>query len=204
MIIYGASGHAKVIVDIIKSMDSYSVDFVLDDDPEVKELVGFEVKHQLTDEMKDQKLVLAIGNNQTRYKLASKLQQSYCSALIHKSAVISEDIDIREGSVVMANAVINSSTVIGKHCIINSGAIVEHDVKLEDFVHISPNATVTGNVVIGEGSQIGAGATVIPGVQIGKWVTVGAGAIVIEDIPDFAVVVGNPAKIIKFNRIENE
>ncbi|MCG9970412.1 acetyltransferase [Christiangramia crocea] len=204
MIIYGASGHAKVIIDIIKLMDGHSIDFVLDDDPKVKNLLGFEVKHQLTDDMKDEKLVLAIGNNLIRHKLANKLQQGYCSALIHASAVISENVNINEGSVVMANAVINSSTVIGKHCIINSGAIVEHDVKMEDFVHISPGSTVTGNVNIGKGTQIGAGATIIPGLQIGKWVTVGAGAVVLEDIPDFAVVVGNPAKIIKFNRIEDE
>ena len=81
---------------------------------------------------------------------------------------------------------------------------MEHDVQIEDFVHISPGSVITGGIKIGEGTQVGAGATVIPGITIGKWVTIGAGAVVINDIPDFAVVVGNPAKIIKFNKTNNE
>ncbi len=70
---------------------------------------------------------------------------------------------------------------------------------LEDFVHISPNVAIAGGVKIGEGTHIGIGACIIPGITIGKWVTVGAGAIIIKDVPDFAVVVGNPAKIIKYS-----
>ena len=205
MIIYGASGHAKVVIDILNSLKSHSLDFIIDDNPEIKELLGYKVAHELTDEMmKGQKTVLAIGNNRIRFKLANKLKQVYCSALIHSSAIISDSISIEEGTVVMASAVINADTSIGKHCIINSGAVIEHDVNLEDFVHISPGATITGNVSVGEGTQIGAGATVIPGVKIGKWATIGAGAVIIENIPDFAVVVGNPGKIIKYNSVENE
>lgn len=204
MIIYGASGHAKVVIDILNSLKSHSLDFIIDDNPEIKELLGYTVEHELTDEMNGQKTVLAIGNNRIRFKLAQKLSQGYCSALIHSSAIISDTISIEEGTVVMANSVINSDTRIGKHCIINSGAVIEHDVHLEDFVHISPGATITGNVSVGEGTQIGAGATVIPGVKIGKWATIGAGAVIIENIPDYAVVVGNPGKIIKYNNVENE
>ena len=70
--------------------------------------------------------------------------------------------------------------------------------QLEDFVHIAPNTVITGNVNIGEGTQVGTGAAVIPGVKIGKWASIGAGAVIIEDVPDFAVVVGNPGKIIKY------
>lgn len=97
----------------------------------------------------------------------------------------------------MANVSINPSASIGNHCIINTGSIVEHDCVLSDFVHISPKAALAGNVFVGEGTQIGIGAAVIQGIKIGKWVTVGAGAVIIKDIPDYAVVVGNPGKIIK-------
>ena len=58
-------------------------------------------------------------------------------------------------------------------------------------------------VFVGEGTHIGINATVIQGIKIGKWATIGAGSVVIKDIPDYAVVVGNPGKIIKYN-IENE
>jgi acetyltransferase EpsM len=56
-------------------------------------------------------------------------------------------------------------------------------------------------VKVGEGTHIGIGSSVIQGITIGKWVTIGAGAVIIRDIPDFAVVVGNPGKIIKYNEI---
>jgi acetyltransferase EpsM len=51
---------------------------------------------------------------------------------------------------------------------------------------------------VGEGTQVGTGASIIPGVKIGKWASIGAGAVIVEDVPDFAVVVGNPGKIIKY------
>jgi len=204
MLIYGASGHAKVIIDVIKSKHQESIDFIVDDDRTINELLGFEVKHQLIDAMQEQKSVIAIGNNLTRKKVAKKIKNSFCDALIHKSAVLSEKVEIGKGTVVMPNVVINSSTKIGAHCIINTSSVVEHDVIIDNYVHISPGATVTGNVYIGEGTQIGAGASIIPGIKIGKWVTVGAGAIIINDIPDFSVVVGNPGRIIKYNKIDDE
>ncbi len=204
MIIFGASGHAKVIIDIVKSIGKKSIDFVLDDDRSINKIQGFEVKHDFDESMVSQDLVIAVGNNMTRKKIACKISNPFSEALKHKSAVVSENVLINEGSVVMPNAAINSSVVIGKHCIINSGAIIEHDTQIEDFVHISPGSTITGNVKIGEGTQVGAGATIIPGVSVGRWVTIGAGAVIINDIPDFAVVVGNPGRIIKFNKLDNE
>ena len=204
MIIYGASGHAKVIIDIIRSKNKESINFIFDDDRSINELLGYNVYHEWNNEISDQKIVIAIGNNFIRKKVSKKISNSFCEYQAHNSAVISEKVEIGIGTVVMANAVINSTVKIGSHCIINTGAVVEHDVNIEDYVHISPSSTVTGNVKIGEGTQIGAGATIIPGVKIGKWVTVGAGAVIINDIPDFSVVVGNPGKIIKFNKIEDE
>lgn len=204
MIIYGASGHAKVIIDVITSQNRESIDFILDDDKSISQLLDFKVNHDWTDEMRNYKAVIAIGNNMTRKKVAQKIQTSFCEALVHKSAVLSENVEIGKGTVVMPNVVINSSTQIGSHCIINTGAIVEHDVIIDNYVHISPASTITGNVEIGEGTQVGAGANIIPGVKIGKWVTIGAGAVIINDIPDFSVVIGNPGKVIKFNKLEDE
>ncbi|MFC0184902.1 DapH/DapD/GlmU-related protein [Pseudarcicella hirudinis] len=72
---------------------------------------------------------------------------------------------------------------------------------MEDFVHISPNACICGGVSIGEGTHIGAGAIVIQGISIGRWATIGAGAVIVKNVPDYAVVVGNPGKIIKYNKL---
>ena len=204
MIIYGASGHGKVIIDIVNSMNGQAIDFIIDDDPSIINIKGLNVLHSLTDEMTGKELIVAVGNNRIRKKIVEKVSNPFIKAIIHPSAIISEDIKVGKGTVVMPNATINSSSIIGDHCIINTAATIEHDANFSDFVHISPGATITGNVNIGEGTQIGAGATVIPGVSIGKWVTVGAGAVIINDIPDYAVVVGSPGRIIKYNNVENE
>lgn len=197
MNIYGASGHGKVVFDILRSRN-IQIDSVFDDNPNVEEFLDFKVIHKPNEDQLKNPTVLAIGNNAIRKQIAHKFSGVISEAISHSSAIISENIKMAAGTVVMPGAIINSGTSIGKHCIINSGAVVEHDVRLGDFVHIAPNAVLTGNVSVSEGTQVGTGASVIPGVKIGKWASIGAGAVIIEDIPDFAVVVGNPGKIIKY------
>lgn len=196
MNIYGASGHAKVIIDIAKSQ-SLEIGHILDDDLNVKQLGENVVIHQLTEEIKEEGTIISIGNNQIRKEIANKFLGRIHDAVVHTSAVISPTARLNKGTVVMANAVINASAEIGEHCIINSGAVIEHDCKLGNFVHISPKAALAGDVKVGEGTHVGIGAMVIPGINIGKWVTVGAGAVILKDIPDNVVVVGNPGRIIK-------
>ena len=203
MIIYGASGHSKVIIDIVESMAEETIDLIIDDNPNIQEVLGYTVKHD-SKYHQNQIVVIAIGNNQIRKKVADRYDFRYSKALIHKNASVNKDVNLGEGTVVMAGAVINPSAIVGDNCIINTNAVVEHDVKISDFVHISPGVVITGNVEIGEGTHVGAGASVIPGVKIGNWVTIGAGTVILQDIPDFAVVVGNPGKIIKYNNFENE
>jgi sugar O-acyltransferase (sialic acid O-acetyltransferase NeuD family) len=195
VILYGASGHCKVIMDILKS-SSVSIKKIIDDNVQLESILGLPIEHSSNYcfETHD-KVILSIGNNKVREKLSS-LKVDFITA-IHKQAIVSSTSIIDKGTVVMAGAIINTNTRIGKHCIINSGSVVEHDCNIEDFVHISPNVSLAGNVAVGLGSQIGIGATVIQGITIGKWVIVGAGAVIIKDIPDFSVVVGNPGKVIK-------
>jgi len=203
MNIYGASGHAKVIMDIAKSCE-LQIDAIFDDDLQLTEVSGYKVIHTLSNELLRRGTVLAIGNNWIRKMVAEKFEGKFQNGIFHRSAVLAPSVIIGVGTVVMANASINAEVIIGNHCIINTGATVEHECQLGDYVHISPNSALAGDVIVGEGSHIGIGAVVIPGVKIGKWVTIGAGAVVLEDIPDFAVVVGNPGKIIKYNHLENE
>ncbi|MGX7668087.1 acetyltransferase [Flavobacterium pedocola] len=196
MYLYGASGHSKVIVDIIKELKGV-IEAVLDDYPKTDSIYGLPVMHPSAAGLKkNDTLIISIGDNSVRKKIAQQLEVTFTTA-VHPSAIVSESASLGEGSVVMPNAVVNAFSEIGKHCIINSGAIVEHDCKLEDFVHISPNAALAGNVNVGEGSQVGIGASVIQGVTIGKWAVIGAGTVVLKDVPDYAVVVGNPGKVIK-------
>ncbi len=197
MNIYGASGHAKVIIDIAKSRGS-SIDVIFDDDIKIEFLEGYTVAHKFSEEMKNSDTVIAIGNNTIRKKVADSFMGKISDAICHKSSIISPTAILGKGTVVMPNACINASTKVGEHCIINTASTIDHDCLLGDYVHISPNAAIAGNVIINEGTHVGIGAVIIPGIKIGKWVTIGAGAVIIKDVPDFAVVVGNPGKIIKY------
>jgi len=196
--LYGASGHGKVIVDVLRSASNASLT-IIDDNPKSETILGIPV-HKTSDVDLDAigNTIISIGNNKVRKKLAAQLKTNFVNA-IHPNAVISNFTKIGNGTVVMAGVKINPDSVIGEHCIINTGAVVEHDANIGDFVHISPSAALAGNVTVGEGTQVGIGAIVIQGITIGKWAVIGAGAIIIRDIPDYAVVVGNPGKIIKYN-----
>lgn len=195
MYLYGASGHAKVILEILELLN-IPVEGIFDDNPIITSVLEYKVT-QLSNPLvtKQKEFLISIGDNKKRKKIADRLDAVYGKA-VHPAATISPRIKIGDGTVVMGGVTINTAVTIGKHCIINTNASVDHDCTLEDFVHISPNATLCGNVTIGPGTQIGAGAVIIPGITIGKWAVIGAGTVVIKDIPDNVTVVGNPGKII--------
>ena len=192
MYLYGASGHAKVIMDILKA-NQIEINGLVDDNPNVQELLGISVLHQSNGLSP---FIISIGNNQIRKTIAEQLKTSFGKA-IHPSAIISPNSLIDEGTVVMQGAIVQSCATIGKHCIINTGASVDHECVIEDYVHISPHATLCGNVHVGEGSWVAAGSVVLPGVKIGKWSVIGAGSVVAKDIPDGVLAVGNRCRVLK-------
>jgi len=196
--LYGASGHAKVIIDSLVA-SGLSVAGLFDDNLDVKSLLDYPALGSFDATLLDSdSLIISIGNNYKRKLVVDKLPSDIVyGRAIHPSAIISSHASVGAGSVVMHGAIIQSCAVIGKHCIINTAASVDHDCVIEDFVHISPNATLCGNVTVGEGSQVGAGAVIIPGVKIGRWSLVAAGAVVLKNVPDNVLVLGNPARVIK-------
>jgi acetyltransferase EpsM len=197
MIVYGASGHGKVIIEILESVGTPHIE--LWDDAARPPMWEYEVKKPSPAGDADDQMVISIGVNATRKKVAERFAGAAFGRAIHATAHISKRATVGEGTVVMANATVNADTRIGKHCIINTSASIDHDCVIGDFAHISPNATLSGDVHVGEGTHIGSGASAIQGVRIGKWCTIGAGTVVIRDIPDYATAVGNPARIIKTN-----
>lgn len=190
--LYGASGHAKVILDIAKSI-GYEVAGIYDDNSQINLLQGIPVSHSMP--VANEKWIISIGANAVRKRIVNSNQLDFIK-LLHQHAIVSDSVVIGEGTVLMAGGIVNSGTKIGKHVIINTNSSVDHDCQISDFVHVSPGATLCGNVEVGEGSHIGARAVIIPGVKIGKWVKVGAGSVVISDVPDGVTVVGNPGMIL--------
>ena len=202
MLLYGASGHAKVIIDCLDSQN-ISVTGIFDDDLNKKDLLGHKVLGAYNpDYLPEKQIIISIGENDIRKKISSRVQHKYAVAQ-HISATVSENVLIGKGSVIFHKSILQSSVKLGKHVIINTAASVDHDCIIENFVHISPNSTICGNVKIGEGTHIGAAAIIVPNITIGKWCKIGAGAVIIKDIPDYSVVVGNPGRIIKTINIED-
>jgi sugar O-acyltransferase (sialic acid O-acetyltransferase NeuD family) len=142
--------------------------------------------------------IIAIGNNAMRKKVAALTKHNFTS-VIHPTANVSSFAELGKGCMILHGSIIQANTKIGDHVIINTGAKIDHDCEVEAYVHVAPGAVLCGTVKVGEGTLIGAGATILPGVKIGKWATIGAGSVIIEDVSDDAIVVGNPARVIRKN-----
>lgn len=195
IIIIGGGGHAKVVADIVLKSGEQLLGF-LDDAPIEMEYGGHTVLGKVADCEKyadKARFVIGIGNNATRRKIAERYALDWYTA-VHPSAQLALGVTLGEGTVVMANVVINSDTVIGKHCIVNTAAVVEHDNIVGDYVHVSPHATLCGVVTVGDNTQIGAGATVIHVTKVCADCVIGAGAAVVGDIDAPGSYVGVPAQ----------
>lgn len=195
LIIIGAGGHGKVILDLATKA-GFTVDGFLDDVPIKGDILGYHYLGTVSDIDKfadDHIFICAIGENSARMRI-DKSKEVEWATIIHPNANIGLDVKIGEGTVVMAGGVINASAYIGRSCIINTSAVIEHDCVVSDYVHISPGAVLCGAVQIGELSWIGAGVTVKNGVSIYSGVIVGAGAVVVNDITEKGVYYGVPAR----------
>lgn len=196
VIIIGASGHGKVVADIVTAAGDTVVGF-LDDDESKQTCGGYPVLGAVAEAKKypDCRFIIAIGNNEVRKRIARELELPWYTA-VHPSAVISPRATIGAGTVVMPRVVINAEAGIGAHCILNTGAIVEHENHIADYVHLSPGAALGGNVRVGEGAHIGIGASVKNNISI-CGCTIGAGAAVVKDITESGTYAGVPARRLK-------
>lgn len=199
--VFGASGHAKVVIDIIEQQGLYHIVFLVDDNPGVwgSNFYGYRViggkQERLSARDEICGGIVAIGDNRARNSVASWLTEhgDKLVSAVHPSAQLGRGVVVGDGTVVMAGAVVNSDTRIGNNVIVNTRSSIDHDCKIGDGVHIAPGATLCGTVSVGNGTFVGAGSTVIPNLTVGANVLVGAGSVVIRNIADGVAVVGNPA-----------
>jgi acetyltransferase EpsM len=200
--LYGASGHAKVILEILELSDRW-IGGLVDDNSAITSMMEYPVFEKVPFNFQDEKdkFIVSVGENAIRKKLADKLKVPFDTA-IHPMVAVSKSVEIGEGTVIMSGVSVNAGAKIGRHVILNTNCSVDHDCVIGDFVHLSPNVALAGDVIVEEGVHIGIGACVIQGLTIGKWATIGAGAVVLKNVPAFAVVVGNPGKIIKYRKGE--
>lgn len=199
LLIIGAGGHGRVVADIAQRMNKWQTISFLDDDESLKSSMGLDVIGNSADVFKylnHYDIFVAIGNNAIREKIQVKLETKGASipVLVHPNAVISDKVMLGGGTVVMAGAVINCCTKIGKGCIINTGATIDHDNIIEDYAHVSPGVHTAGTVRIGKGTWLGIGSVISNNINITDWCKVGAGAVVIESINENGTFIGVPAR----------
>jgi len=194
--IVGASGHGRVIADIAKLNGYKQIEF-LDDNEKLTHCGKYPVvgKTENAFSIKNDVFV-GIGNSLIRKRFIEQIDDKFLVTLIHPDSVISDDVIIGKGSVVMAGTVINSGVEIGKGVIVNTCASVDHDCRIGNFVHVSVGSHLCGTVNVCELTWIGAGAIVSNNITICSNCMIGAGAVVIKDIIKEGTYVGIPAKII--------
>lgn len=205
IIIVGGGGHARVLINIVKLSGQYEIIGILDPHLNVEENIsGIPVlgNDDLLEDLYKKGIknaCIAIGSirdNTKRTKLYNFVKEIGFSLppLTHPNAIITDDVKISEGVQIMAGAIIQTGSLIGKNTIINTGVIVEHDCFIGQHVHLCPGVVISGGCEIQNGAFIGSGATVIQGIKIGENATVAAGAVVIKDVSDSSQVMGVPAK----------
>jgi len=216
LIIWGSSGHAKVLNELFDSSE-YKIVALVDNDINADSaissaplLIGIkELDNWLQDNisLKPFYAIIAIGGSKGRDRLI--IQQQLADRdiniikAIHAFSYIAKDVTVGMGSQILAGSIIASSVKIGNSVIVNTASSVDHECILHDGVHIGPGATVAGCVEIGSCTFIGAGAIILPYIKIGKDSIVGAGAVVTKNVDDGIVVAGNPAKLISKKNTES-
>lgn len=203
MLILGAGGHSKVVVETAVAA-RISTNFTLLDDNGSLSVMGNRVYGPLESFLDDtvrsahDLAFVAIGNPRLRlYWIGRLLEAGYkLPILIHPTAWASPSAFIGCGSAVFAHSAIQSDACIGIGTILNTGCSIDHDSVLSDGVHLCPGARLAGEVNVGTRTWIGIGASVIQQVRIGSDVTVGAGAAVVRDLPSSVTAVGVPARVV--------
>lgn len=204
---FGAGGHAKVVIEILRSMQEYEIVGLLDTRLERgAKVLGVEVlgDDSVMTELKQRGIehafigVGTVGDAQPRRQLYEKVVGSGFQIVpaIHVAAIVSSSAKLGAGPTIMAGAIVNANAAIGDNVIVNTGAIVEHDCEIGDHTHIATGARLAGGVQVGPNAHIGIGAVVRQEIRIGEGAIVGAGAVVVKDVPDFKIVIGVPARIL--------
>jgi sugar O-acyltransferase (sialic acid O-acetyltransferase NeuD family) len=201
LLIVGAGGHARVLIDIAEKQARYRVVGLIDEQPCLAgtALLGYPVLgggELLHREDMPSHAIVAIGAPEARAAWQEHLEALgfQLAVLVHPSAQVGRDVRLGAGTVLMAGTAVNPGTRLGRGVIVNTGASIDHDCEIGDFVHVAPGARLAGGVRVGSQAHVGIGACVIQNVAIGAGAVVGAGAAVVRPVPDGLTVVGVPAR----------
>ena len=203
IIIIGAGGHAKVIIEILKSCN-IKIAYCIGQENDGETCLGIPVLKgdQNLEKLFNngfKKIFVAIGSNNLRAKITKRIKEIGFEIInaISPYSIISKSVSLGTGIAIMPGAIINAACNISDNSIINTGTTIDHDCNIGLGSHIGPQCALAGNVTIGEGAFLGIGTKVIPGILIGTNSILGAGSVVIKNIKSNCTAVGVPAKTIR-------
>ena len=201
--IIGASGFSSEVIEAL-SDSSVSIAGVFDDDTRLRERNSSGLPYLgVVDEFfsntpPDCLYVLAIGDNAVREKLDRRCatERKIPLSVIHPAACVSAEARIGEGAYIAAFAFVGPRAVLGRQALLNVGCSVGHDAVLGDYVQVCPGARLSGHCKVGVGAFIASNAVVPPNGRIGQYARLAANSFASHPVPDHALAVGVPARIL--------
>lgn len=209
LVIWGASGHASVVADIVGLCGMYEiVGFIVDGPPEdsarqrCSPILGGIEQIDNVRAAGISRLIVGVGDCADRVRLAEVAKKKGFALItaIHPRATVAGGVQVGQGTLMAAGTVVNSGAVIGENVILNTSASIDHDCIIEDGAHVGPGCHLGGRVRIGAQTWLGIGTIVRDRITIGPRAIVGAGAVVVEDLPPDVVAYGVPAKVVRSAR----
>jgi sugar O-acyltransferase (sialic acid O-acetyltransferase NeuD family) len=211
IVIVGAGGHGRVVLDILRSQGCDNVIGFLDANEALHgtEVAGIPVLGHLNllPKLKQKGLagaIVAIGDNRVRRSYARKLAAAGLELVnaVHPSAVVSRTASVGRNIVIAPGAIVCTDARIADSVILNTAATIDHECEIGEAAHVCPGVRLAGRVSVGEGAMIGIGAAVLPCLRIGDYAVIGGGALLRRDVPAHATAVGVPARIIRHHEHE--
>lgn len=203
MLIVGAKGHAKEITGILATLYQTDNLFFFDDlstGPGDSFFRSFEIV-KTSDHAKklfetDPRFILGIGKPSLRKKLSGRFSSlgGELTSIISPDATIGGSVRLHTGLNIMTGAVITEDVEIGEGTLIHIHSSIHHDVRIGSYCELSPGCRILGNVTIGSLVSIGSNAVILPGIKIGDEAVIGAGAVVTKNVEPGLVVKGIPAR----------
>jgi UDP-perosamine 4-acetyltransferase len=207
LLIIGAGGHAKVVIELIRAENRYRIAGLLERSNQVGSLLGIPVIGTDLDLSRLRSsgishAFVAIGDNELRLSIGRKLTEQAFETVnaISPAAIVSPSARLGRGIAIMGGVVVSADAKIDDFVIVNTNSSIDHDCHIEEAAHIAPGCALAGSVRIGRLTFLGTGTNVIPQIVVGQRVLVGAGSCVIDNVPDDTCVHGVPAKIIRSGR----
>jgi sugar O-acyltransferase (sialic acid O-acetyltransferase NeuD family) len=211
VVVVGASGHAKVVIDVLERAGEHVVVGLVDARKPVgtpwygHTVLGDEAAlGRLVDELSLSGAVIGIGDNAVRARVADRLSTEVPALpfvdAVHPSAAVARGASLGVGVVVAAGAVLGPDATVADHAVVYTGASLDHDGSLGRGASLAPGVVTGGDVRIGALTAVAIGATVLHGRSIGAHTVVGAGSVVVDDLPDHVVALGSPARVIRSRR----